>query len=79
MGLINCPECQGKVSTAATACPHCGYPINSNKTKDSDKGNDIWKFIKLGAKCAGVAMVLCGVDGGILTAVIDALNHDDIA
>jgi hypothetical protein len=27
MALIPCPECQQKVSTAATACPHCGYPL----------------------------------------------------
>lgn len=26
MGLIRCPECRGKVSTQATACPHCGCP-----------------------------------------------------
>lgn len=27
MSLIPCPECQGKVSDQAIACPHCGYPI----------------------------------------------------
>lgn len=26
MALIPCPECDGRASTAATACPHCGYP-----------------------------------------------------
>jgi hypothetical protein len=25
MGLIACPECSGKVSTKADACPHCGF------------------------------------------------------
>lgn len=24
--LVSCPECAGKVSTRATACPHCGAP-----------------------------------------------------
>jgi len=24
MALTNCPECGGKVSTLAAACPHCG-------------------------------------------------------
>lgn len=28
MALIQCPECEGKVSDKATSCPHCGYPIN---------------------------------------------------
>lgn len=27
MALIPCPECQREVSTAAAACPHCGYPL----------------------------------------------------
>ena len=26
MPLIACPECHGKLSTAADACPHCGHP-----------------------------------------------------
>lgn len=26
MALLQCPECQGKVSSAALACPHCGHP-----------------------------------------------------
>ena len=27
MALIDCPECGRQVSTAATACPSCGYPV----------------------------------------------------
>ena len=27
MALIKCPECEGKVSDQAMACPHCGCPI----------------------------------------------------
>ena len=27
MALIKCPECERDVSSKATACPHCGYPI----------------------------------------------------
>jgi len=27
MALIDCPECRQPVSTAAHACPHCGYPV----------------------------------------------------
>lgn len=29
MALLKCPECQHDVSDKATACPHCGYPMNS--------------------------------------------------
>jgi hypothetical protein len=28
MPLLVCPDCGGKVSDAATNCPHCGRPIN---------------------------------------------------
>jgi hypothetical protein len=27
MSLINCPECEKKVSDTARACPHCGYTL----------------------------------------------------
>lgn len=29
--LTTCPVCNGKLSTAATACPHCGQPMNQGK------------------------------------------------
>lgn len=29
--LTTCPVCDGKLSTAATACPHCGQPMNQGK------------------------------------------------
>ncbi|NUN94545.1 MAG: zinc-ribbon domain-containing protein [Candidatus Omnitrophica bacterium] len=28
MALVSCPECQREVSNVATACPHCGYPLD---------------------------------------------------
>ncbi len=34
MALTLCPECQGKVSDQASACPHCGFPV---KSKIADK------------------------------------------
>ncbi len=30
MALLKCPECKHDVSDKATACPHCGYPMNSS-------------------------------------------------
>lgn len=26
--IVSCPECNGKVSTTAEKCPHCGHRIN---------------------------------------------------
>lgn len=31
--LIKCPECGAAISDAATACPHCGYPIAGTNKK----------------------------------------------
>ena len=27
MAINTCPECKQEVSSAAPACPHCGYPL----------------------------------------------------
>lgn len=29
MAIVNCPECQGKVSDQAESCPHCGVDFSS--------------------------------------------------
>lgn len=31
VALINCPECNGIVSDKASACPHCGYPMENQR------------------------------------------------
>lgn len=35
MALIQCPECEGKVSDRAQSCPHCGFPIQQVTHKSS--------------------------------------------
>ena len=52
MALIKCPECGREVSTEASSCPHCGFPLKkadplmdnlmSNKARDKSWIND-WK------------------------------------
>ncbi len=32
MALLTCPECDGKVSSFADKCPHCGYPFQEATT-----------------------------------------------
>ena len=27
MAMVKCPECEGKISSEAVFCPHCGYPV----------------------------------------------------
>lgn len=37
MALIACPECKGKVSDRAAACPHCGYPVREGARAEGDE------------------------------------------
>ncbi len=37
MALIICPECFCKISSLATKCPNCGYPLTSQNTPISNK------------------------------------------
>lgn len=37
MALIDCQECQKKVSDKATACPHCGAPQERNSPSKADE------------------------------------------
>jgi|GEM_PF-2459889 uncharacterized protein with PIN domain len=38
MALIVCPECNQQVSSAAEACPHCGFPI-ANHLKEQEQNS----------------------------------------
>lgn len=33
MALIKCPECEREISSMATSCPQCGYPISKKPEK----------------------------------------------
>jgi predicted amidophosphoribosyltransferase len=35
MALINCPECEARISDKAVACPHCGYPLATGQKGES--------------------------------------------
>ena len=38
MALINCPECNTQVSSAAASCPKCGFPIAQEVKRVTGKG-----------------------------------------
>jgi predicted amidophosphoribosyltransferase len=37
MLLTQCPECKKDVSSQATTCPHCGFPLTANQDKTKQK------------------------------------------
>ncbi len=38
MALINCPECKTEISDKATACPKCGFNLNTPPAPKSSSG-----------------------------------------
>lgn len=40
MALIQCPECEGKVSDQAPVCPHCGFPLIQTSTTPNTTPTD---------------------------------------
>jgi hypothetical protein len=56
MALQPCPECGGRVSDKATACPHCGYVLQSI---GQQVGSALWRtFIWLVIAYAIVTLVV---------------------
>ena len=41
MALIHCPECVREVSDQATACPHCGYPLQNRGAASSLPASEV--------------------------------------
>jgi hypothetical protein len=54
MALLSCPECGGKVSSEAPACPHCGHPI---KAASKTEGCGCATFILICFIAAFVGMI----------------------
>ena len=42
--LINCSECVKEISDKATACPHCGCPIEKGESIEILNGNEFFMF-----------------------------------
>ena len=74
MALINCPECNHKISDTAKMCPNCGFYVkkhihtinnyeNSNCLKKEAKKSHVYKYIKL----LGLGMMILTVLFVIIT------------
>ena len=42
MALLRCPDCSRDVSSAASACPHCGCPLVPRQATPSAGGTRNW-------------------------------------
>ncbi len=80
MPLMSCPDCGNSVSTAASACPHCGRPVVMAKEKAADgrsllcaKCNNpnlekIVRYQSPNRATAGIVWISVGVLFGLLNA-----------
>lgn len=70
MALVNCPDCGGSVSTAAAACPKCGYPIDDRPPRRRPSrggGGAGGRGVLVGCLTAGVILAVVGVVcGGLM-------------
>jgi len=57
--VIACPDCGGKVSRRAPACPHCGAPLRTPNVRVTDIDLTLWSMAKL-ILCFSVTMLLLG-------------------
>ena len=76
MALTQCPDCGGKLSTAAPSCPHCGECVNTDKQLPS-----LWTDPLLWALvvCLAIAMQFgnLGVAFGLLILLLVARGSKD--
>jgi len=40
VAIIACPECEGRVSSRAIACPHCGFPVQEEQARSGAGGGE---------------------------------------
>ena len=47
MAITECKECNGKVSTEAKVCPHCGYELVEPSTRNKMTGLPKWGWASI--------------------------------
>lgn len=78
MALIKCPECERDLSSKATACPHCGYPIERTaqgprRVQIIEQTGRRWKAVR------ALGWLLISVGAVVLVAELAADDSRDAA
>lgn len=62
MAIVQCPECNGDVSTTADSCPHCGYvPKHNRKAKKKTGKKSQRQSIGCGGGIVIISCLICAV------------------
>lgn len=68
--IVSCPECNGKVSTTAEKCPHCGHRINPPKSAPASQPQVNVDVKQTSPGCMGGISQGMGIGCGCLLFVI---------
>lgn len=72
MAIINCPECNGSLSSEAPACPHCGKPMRDSAV-GAKKSVSFFKYIFI----AFVVVIIVG--SGLVAAKVFMAGKSNLA
>jgi xanthine/uracil/vitamin C permease (AzgA family) len=72
MALLKCPDCDNDISSLATNCPNCGYPIAGGGTTQAHGGKvvtveltgkklKLYKLIGILVSFVGILIMMIGV------------------
>lgn len=62
MALVNCPECNGAVSTSAKTCPKCNFKTEKSSTYKTLA----WVVLICGLLTLPIGVGIIGIIGGII-------------
>lgn len=78
MALINCPECENKISDRANNCPNCGFPISIQKKNNKPEIENIVSNSGNKNKSVGcVAALICVAAVVLFLTLINKCSSDD--
>jgi hypothetical protein len=75
MPLTKCPECDKDISTAATACPHCGHPTGVTTMSPAKIARSALMITLLTVAGIGIGILICvGIAVGYLNQLFAPLR-----
>src|SRR6266403_2723696 len=70
MPLTKCPECSREVSSHATSCPHCGFPLAAAPTRIAPQNLGPGDIICPNPQCGYVGPPKKEARGSLLVAIL---------
>ena len=68
MAVIKCPECGKEISDKAMTCPHCGYPLMSDRFEKAGKEIRRYTISRIGLRA--ISLVIEAVFSALLLLIL---------